>query len=161
MRCEHLIWGIICHYTTTCSFRILKKAGEWRLRRFVFVVVASQIGLKIHRIFQTSKYSDNPSTETNNTSYESTNNQLFGARRMRAWHHHGGATPTSRKTVCYFSFWGRGGQEGWFFQKKNWLGQMSASHKSTDTVFVTYKCIFEGLISICFHTPRDERPCIQ
>ena len=45
----------------------LKKAGEWRLRRFVFVVIASQIGLKIHRIFQTSKDSDktNPSTETN------------------------------------------------------------------------------------------------
>ena len=84
----------------------LEKAGEWRLRRFVFVVIASQIRLKIHGIFQTSKDSDktNPSTETNNTSYESPNTQLFGARRMRAWHHHGGATPTSRKTVCYFSF---------------------------------------------------------
>ena len=86
MRCGHLIWGIICYCTMACSFRILKKAGEWRLRRFVFVVIASQIGLKIHRIFQTSKDSDktNPSTETNNTSYESPNTQLFGARRMRA-----------------------------------------------------------------------------
>ena len=81
MRCGHLIWGIICYCTTACSFRILKKAGEWRLRRFVFVVIASQIGLKIHRIFQTSKDSDktNPSTETNNTSYESPNTQLFRA----------------------------------------------------------------------------------
>ena len=139
MRCGHLIWGIICYCTTACSFRILKKAGEWRLRRFVFVVIASQIRLKIHGIFQTSKDSDktNPSTETNNTSYESPNTQLFGARRMRAWHHHGGATPTSRKTVCYFSFWGRGGQEGWFFEKKIWLGQMSASHVCTDIVFMT------------------------
>ena len=121
MRCGHLIWGIICYCTTACSFRILKKAGEWRLRRFVFVVIASQIGLKIHRIFQTSKDSDktNPSTETNNTSYESPNTQLFGARRMRAWHHHGGSTPTSCKTVCYFYFWGLGGQEGWKKIKKN------------------------------------------
>ena len=79
-----------------------------------FFVIASQIGLKIHRIFQTSKDSDktNRSTETNNTFYESPNPQLLGARRMRAWHHHRGATPTSHKTVCYFSFRGRGGQEG-------------------------------------------------
>ena len=114
MRCGHLIWGIICYCTTACSFRILKKAGEWRLRRFVFVVIASQIGLKIHRIFETSKDSDktNPSTETNNTSYESPDTRLFVARRMRAWHHHGGAMPTSRKTVYYFSFWGH------FLEKK-------------------------------------------
>ena len=71
--------------------KLLKfEAGEWRLCWFVFVVITLQIGLKIHRIFQTSKDSDktNPITETNNTSYESPNTQLFGARRMRAWHHH-------------------------------------------------------------------------
>ena len=44
------------------------------------------------------------SRETNNTSYESPIIQLFGARRMRAWHHHGGTTPTSLKSVCYFFF---------------------------------------------------------
>ena len=58
---------------------------------------------KIASLFQDSERTS-ASTETNNTSYESPDIQLFGARRMRAWHHHGGATPTSRKTVCYFSF---------------------------------------------------------
>ena len=161
MRCEHLIWGIICHYTTTCSFRILKKAGEWRLRRFVFVVIASQIGLKIHRIFQTSKYSDktNPSTETNNTSYESPNTQLFGARRMSAWHHHGVATPISRNTVCYFSFWGPGGQEGWLFEKKMIRSNVPISWMHT-YLFYDFKVHFDGLIRVCFHTTRDERPCM-
>ena len=48
-----------------------------------------------------------------------------------------------------------------FFKKKIWLGQMSASHKCTNTVFMTLKCIFDGLISICFHTSRDERPCTR
>ena len=33
-----------------------------------------------------------------------------------------------------------------------WLGQMSASHKCTDTVFMTLKCIFDGPISVLFHT---------
>ena len=28
---------------------------------------------------------------------------------------HGGATPTSHKNDCYFSFWGRGDQQGWLF----------------------------------------------
>ena len=77
------------------------------------------------------------STETNNTSYESPDTQLFGAGRMRAWHYHGGATPTSCKTVCYFSFWGRGGQEGWKKLNNFWLGQNSASHECTDTTFMT------------------------
>ena len=61
------------------------------------------------------------STEINNTSYESPIIQLFGARSMRAGHHQWGATPTSHKTVYSFSFWGRGGQEGWFFEKKKIL----------------------------------------
>ena len=66
----------------------------------------------LYSLFQDSE-GTSTSTETNNTLYESPDIQLFGALRIRAWHHHGGATPTSRKTVCYFSFWGRGGQEGW------------------------------------------------
>jgi hypothetical protein len=37
------------------------------------------------------------STETNDTSAESSRSQLFGARRTRAWHDQGGATPTCRK----------------------------------------------------------------
>ena len=52
----------------------------------------------ISSLFQDSEKNSN-STETNNTSYERPNIQLFGARRMRAWQYHGGATPTSRKTV--------------------------------------------------------------
>ena len=45
-------------------------------------------------------------TETNNTSYESFNNQLIGAERTGVWSHHEGATPTSGK---YSTFWGKVG----------------------------------------------------
>ena len=110
-------------------------------------------------LFQDSE-GTSTTTETNNISYESPVIQLFGARRMRAGHYHGGATPSSRKTVCYFSFWGRGGQEGWFFKKKIWLHQMSASHECTDTIFMTQKCIFDSLISVFFRAYRVWRPCI-
>ena len=34
------------------------------------------------------------------------------------------------------------------------LGQMSASHECTDTIFMTYKCIFDGLISGFFGADR-------
>ena len=95
---------LLLHYSL--FLQNLEKGWRVGATPFVFVVIASQIGLKIHRIVQTSKDSDkiDPSTETNNTSYESPNTQLFGARSIRAWHYHGDATPTSRKTVCYFSF---------------------------------------------------------
>ena len=43
--------------------------------------------------------------------------------------------------------------------KLNIFYQMSASHECTDTVFMTYNCIFDGLMSVCFHTTRDETPC--
>ena len=109
-------------------------------------------------LFQDSE-GTSTTTETNNISYESPDIQLFVAWRMRAGHHHGGATPTSRKTVCYFSFWGRGGQEGWFFKKKIWLHQMSASNECTNTVFMTQKCIFHSLISGVFCTYRVWTPC--
>ena len=36
-------------------------------------------------------------TETNNTSYESPNIQLFGAGWTRAWYYYGGVTPTCSK----------------------------------------------------------------
>ena len=68
----------------------------------------------LYSLFQDSE-GTSTSTETNNTSYESPDTQLFGALRMRAWHYLGSATPTSHKSDCYFSFWGRGGQQGWFF----------------------------------------------
>ena len=103
----------------------------------------------LYSLFQDSE-GTSTSTETNNTSYESPNTQLFGARRMRAWHHHRGATPTIHKTVCYFSFWGRGGQEGWFKKYVFGLGQMSAPHECTDTNFMPQKCIFDDLISVFF-----------
>ena len=128
------IWGIVGFFTSAGFVRILKKAEDWSL-------------------FQDSE-GTSTTTETNNISYESPDNQLFGARRMRAGHHHGGATPTSHKTVCYFFFWGRGGQEGWFFKKKIWLHQMSASNECTNTVFMTQKCIFDNLISVFFRTYR-------
>jgi hypothetical protein len=47
------------------------------------------------------------------------------------------AVPTSRKTVCNFSFWGHGGQEGWKNKKIIWLGQNAASHECTNTIFMT------------------------
>ena len=90
----------------------------------------------LYSLFQDSE-GTSTSTETNNTSYESPDTQLFGATRMRAWHYHGGATPTFSKTVCNFFFWGRRGQEGWIFLFIFWLSQNSASHKCTDTIFMT------------------------
>jgi hypothetical protein len=57
----------------------------------------------LYSLFQNSK-GTSANTETNNTSYESPDTQLFGAKRMRAWQHHGVATPTFSKTVWYFSF---------------------------------------------------------
>ena len=78
----------------------------------------------LYSIFQDSE-GTSTSTETNNTSYEIPDTQLFGALRKKALHHLGSATPTSRKSDCYFSFWGRGGQQGQF--KKKWLCQNSAS----------------------------------
>ena len=41
-----------------CSFRILKKAGELRLRQFVFVFIAAKIIQKTHCNFQISKDCD-------------------------------------------------------------------------------------------------------
>ena len=58
MRCGHLIWGIICYCTTACSFRILKKAGEWRLHRFVFVFIPAKIRQKTQWICQICKECD-------------------------------------------------------------------------------------------------------
>ena len=47
---------IVCFCTTVGSFsRILKKTGELRLRRFVFVFIAAKIRQKIHWIFQILK----------------------------------------------------------------------------------------------------------
>ena len=49
----------------------------------------------------------------------------------------GAPRPPPLKLFATFFFWGHGGQEGWFFEKKIWLGQMSASHVCTDIVFMT------------------------
>ena len=35
----------------------------------------------------------------------------------------------------------------------------SASHGCTDTIFVTLKCIFDGLIIVLFGADRVETPC--
>ena len=81
----------------------------------------------LYSLFQDSE-GTSTSTETNNTSYESPATQLIGALRMRVWHHLGGATPTSRKSDCYFSFWGRGGHVRLMKWKNNVLNQISLSH---------------------------------
>ena len=71
-------------------------------------------------LFQDSK-GTNPSTETNNTSYESPTTQLSGAGRTRAWHYHESATPTSRNIFEPFLSEGRGGQVRLMKQKRNVL----------------------------------------
>ena len=91
----------------------------------------------LYSLFQHSE-GTSTSTETNNTSYESPDTQLFGAGRMRAWHCHGGSTPTSCKTVCYFSFWGCKGQEGW---KKN----LKKLIRSKSRISWMYRCHFYDL----------------
>jgi hypothetical protein len=68
---------------------------------FVAIITKTNAQPPISSLFQDSEKTST-STETNNTTYESPNIQLFGARRIRAWQYHGGATPTSHKTVCYF-----------------------------------------------------------
>ena len=69
----------------------------------------------------------NASTEKIYTSYESPNTQLLRARGTRAWHTHGGPTPTSLQNICIFSFWGRGGHVRLMKWKNNVLYQISLS----------------------------------
>ena len=70
----------------------------------------------------------NASTEKIYTSYESPNTQLLWARGTRAWHTHGGPTPTSLQNFYIFSFWGRGGHVRLMKWKNNVLYQISLSH---------------------------------
>ena len=51
----------------------------------------------------------NPSTEKIYTPYEIPDTQLLWAWGTRAWHIHGGPTPTSLQIFYIFSFWGHGG----------------------------------------------------
>jgi hypothetical protein len=64
-------------------------------------MISDNISLQLSAFF---KILIEPALVEKPTIPESPNIQLFGARRMRAWHHHGGATPTSLKTVSYFFF---------------------------------------------------------
>ena len=54
--------------------------------------------------------------------------------------------------------WGCGGQGCYFQPNPRVISQISASHKCTDPVFMTYMCIFDSLISVqnirfCVKTP--------
>ena len=69
----------------------------------------------------------NVSTEKIYTSYESLNTQLLWARETRAWHTHGGPTPTSLQKIYIFSFWGHGGHVRLKKWKNNVLYQISLS----------------------------------
>ena len=43
-------------------------------------------------------------TETNNTSKESSEPQLLGARQIKVWHYQGGTTPTCcKKHISFFA----------------------------------------------------------
>ena len=69
----------------------------------------------------------NVSTEKIYTSYESLNTQLLWARETRAWHTHGGPTPTSLQKIYIFSFWGHGGHVRLKKWKNKVLYQISLS----------------------------------
>ena len=69
----------------------------------------------------------NASTEKKCISYECPNTQLLGAWGTRAWHTHGGPTPTSLQKFYIFSFWGRGGHVRLMKWKNNVLYQISLS----------------------------------
>ena len=43
--------------------------------------------------------------------------------------------------------------------KLNIFCQNSASHECTDTIFMTWECILDGLISVLFGADRVGRPC--
>jgi hypothetical protein len=46
------------------------------------------------------------------------------------------------------------GQGCYFQPNQSVISQMSVSHECTDTVFMTKKCIFDGLISVYFRAYR-------
>ena len=93
LRCGHLIFNHSFLHSSMDTYVKCTLSFWLRFRS------ASRPGLKcqilsnqdkIASFFQDSERTS-ASTETNNTSYESPDIQLFGARRMRAWHHHGSA----------------------------------------------------------------------
>ena len=57
--------------------------------------------------------------------------------------------------------WGCGGGGCYFQSNQRVISQMSASHKCTDFIFVTQKCIFDGLISVYFHAYPVWTPCMK
>ena len=59
-----------------------------------------------------------------------------------------------------FSVGGCGGHGCYFQPNPKVISQNSASHKCTDSVFWTNKCIFDGLMSVCFGADRVGTPCI-
>ena len=69
----------------------------------------------------------NPSTEKIYTPYEIPDTQLLWAWGTRAWHIHGGPTPTSLQIFYIFSFWGHGGHVRLMKWKNNVFYQISLS----------------------------------
>ena len=99
LRSRAFCWCIVCFCTSNGSIRILKKArGNIFLKWYYLEEIVKIVSFwkKFSSLFQ---YSDRTvaSTETNNTSAESLGSQLFGTRKIWAWHGQEGATLTCRK----------------------------------------------------------------
>ena len=69
----------------------------------------------------------NPSTQKIYTPYEIPDTQLLWAWGTRAWHIHGGPTPTSLQIFYIFSFWGHGGHVRLMKWKNDVFYQISLS----------------------------------
>ena len=61
--------------------------------------------------------------------------------------------------LALFQDWGCGGQGCYFQPNPSVISQMSAPHECTDTVFMTSKCIFDGLTRVYFRAYRVWTPC--
>ena len=100
----------------------------------------------------------NASTEEMYTSYEIPDTQLLWAWGKRAWHIHGGPTPTSLQIFCIFSFWGHGGHVRLMKWKNNVSYQISLSqdpknHWFLNTVSFYHEKMFLWNVSIWVDGP--------
>jgi hypothetical protein len=100
------VWIIVCFCISNGSFRIWKKAIfaiSSKLRKLqkiflpVFFCILKEPLIPLERTIA--------STETNNSSNESSDTYLFGARRTRSWQCQEGATPTCQKSIFFLILW--------------------------------------------------------
>ena len=120
-------------------FLWLQSLHIWKIQRVVFLIFVDIFKWKWkQKQCSLLPISDrtNVSTEKIYTSYESLNTQLLWARETRAWHTHGGPTPTSLQKIYIFSFWGHGGHVRLKKWKNNVLYQISLSQDPKNHVLL-------------------------